>query len=88
MTRLLRNNRLVIGAEVCERVYNGHHLPAELGEPVLNAGRVFTIVVAKDEAVILQLAQAVGKHLLRDMSMLVHVLENVVAPRPRMARLI
>ena len=26
-TRLLRSDRLVINTEVCERVYDGHHLP-------------------------------------------------------------
>lgn len=65
-TRLLRSDRLVINTEVCERVYDGHHLPTEFGEAILNAGWILAIVVAKDQPIVLHLAQAVGKHLLGD----------------------
>ena len=64
--RPLRNNRLVISAEVCERVHDGYHLAAEFGEAILDAGRILAIVMAKDQPVILHLPQAVGEHLLRD----------------------
>lgn len=53
----LRNNRLVISAEVCERVHDGHHLAAELGKAILNAGRILAIVMAKDQPIILHLPQ-------------------------------
>ena len=47
-------------------VHDRQHLLAKLSKTVLNAWRVLTIVAAKDEAVVLQLAETVGKHLLRD----------------------
>ena len=65
-TRPLRSDRLVINTKVCKRVHDGHHLPAEFGEAILNAGRILAIVVAKDQAIVFHLSQAVGKHLLRD----------------------
>ena len=64
--RPLRSNRLVISAEVCERVHDEHHLAAEFGEAILDAGRILPIVMTKDQPVILHLSQAVGEHLLGD----------------------
>ena len=64
--RPLRSNLLVISAEVCERVHDGYHLAAKLGEAILDAGRILAVVMAKDQPIILHLPQAVGEHLLRD----------------------